>query len=516
MTTLVTTLAALCPLLLLLPGLVPAAVADRAPGRMRSGVTAAAAAAAALAAAAAIVLAVTGRAVPGALVHFDSVSATMLVLVSAIGAVVADYSRRYLDGDPGQGRFMKWLALTLASVLALVVAGNLLLLAFAWVATSLCLHRLLLFYGERPGAVLAARKKFIAARAGDAALIAAIAIAWVVFGTLEIAGLKASAAELAGRGEWSFSIHAIALLLAFAAILKSAQFPAHGWLVEVMETPTPVSALLHAGIVNAGGYLIVRLADLVALSAGALDLLLVVGAATAVIGAAVMLTQTSVKVSLAWSTVAQMGFMVMQLGLGAFAAALLHIIAHALYKANAFLSSGGVVAARRPGRLPPLPKRVLLPALAGSVAMVLAVGAALGMPAGEALGPTVLGCVLVMALVPTLATGAAAARGSTAFALRAWAMAGMVALLWFGLQSGASLLFGPALPGGTAPRFVLAPVLSVLVVLAFAALLVLNVARRSATPGRLLGALYVHLVNGFYVNAALNARLARPSSKGVD
>jgi NAD(P)H-quinone oxidoreductase subunit 5 len=513
MNALITTLAALGPLLLLVPGLVPAAMADGAPRRMRRAVTAAAAAASALAAAAAIGLALTGRAIPGTIIHLDSVSATMLVLVSAIGAVVADYSRRYLDGDPGQGRFMKWLALTLAAVLALVVAGNLALLAVAWVATSLCLHRLLVFYGGRPGAVLAARKKFIAARAGDAALLAAILIAWQVFGTLEIAGVRSAAAELAGRGEAGLAIHAVALLLAVAAILKSAQFPAHGWLVEVMETPTPVSALLHAGIVNAGGYLIVRMADVVALSAGALDALLVVGATTAVVGAAVMLTQTSVKVSLAWSTVAQMGFMVMQLGLGAFAAALLHIVAHALYKANAFLSSGGVVAARRPERLPPLPKRVLLPALAGAVAIVLAVGAALGMPATEALGPAVLGSVLVMALVPTLAT--AASGGSTAFALRAWALAGVVAVLWFALQSGASLLFGPALPEATAPRSALALVLSVLAVLAFAALLVLNVARRSAAPGRLLGALYVHLLNGLYVNAALNARLARPMPRGV-
>jgi len=513
MRTLLPFIAALGPVLLLLPALVPAAAADRAPQRMRRAVTAAAAAAAALAALVAVLLALGGTAIPGTIVHLDAVSAAMLLLVSAIGAVVADYSRRYLDGDPGQGRFMKWLALTLASVLVLVIAGNLALLAAAWVATSLCLHRLLLFYGARPGAVLAARKKFIAARVGDAALLLAVLLLWGSFGSLGLSEIREAASAMAARGEAGFALHAVALLLAAAAILKSAQFPAHGWLVEVMETPTPVSALLHAGIVNAGGFLIIRLADVVSLSAGALDLLLLVGAVTAVVGASVMLTQTSVKVALAWSTVAQMGFMVMQLGLGAFAAALLHIVAHALYKANAFLSSGGVVAARRPAPLPPLPKRVLLPALAGAVAIVLAVGAALGMPASEAPAAAVLGSVLVMALVPTLAT-AAAARGSAAFALRAWAMAGGVAVLWFALQAGAGALFAPALPEATAPRSPLAALLCVLTVLAFAALLVLNVARRSAVPGKLLGALYVHLLNGAYVNAAVNARLARPAAKG--
>jgi len=511
MRTLLPVLAALGPLLLVLLGLVPAAAADRASRRMRLAVTAAAGIAALSAAVVALALALGGRALPGAIIQLDSVSATMLLLVSSIGAVVADYSRRYLDGDPGQGRFMKWLALTLASVLALVIAGNLLLLAAAWVATNLCLNRLLLFYGTRPGAVLAARKKAIVSRVGDAALVLAFLLLWQGFGTLGIAELREAASALAARGEGGLLVGAIALLLAVAAVLTSAQFPAHGWLIEVMETPTPVSALLHAGIINAGGFLIIRFADVVALSPAALDLLLIVGAATSVIGAAVMLTQTSVKVALAWSTVAQMGFMVMQLGLGAFAAALLHIVAHALYKAHAFLSSGSVVAARRPAPLPPLPKRVLLPALGVAVAIVLAVGAALGMPAAEAPAAAVLGSVLVMALVPTLAT-AAAAPGSAAFVLRAWAMAGGVAVLWFGLQAGAAALFASALPEATAPRSLFAALLCVLTVLAFAALLVLNVARRSPVPGRLLGALYVHLLNGAYVNAAINARLARPAS----
>lgn len=142
-------------------------------------------------------------------------------------------------------------------------------------------------------------------------------------------------------------------MLALAAVRKSAQFPTHGWLTEMMEAPTPVSALLHAGVVNGGGFLLIRFADLMLLSPGVLAVLAMLGGFTALFGALVMLTQPAVKTSLAWSTVAQMGFMILQCGLALFPLALLHIVAHSLYKAHAFLASGGAVeqvaATRRPG-----------------------------------------------------------------------------------------------------------------------------------------------------------------------
>ena len=135
-------------------------------------------------------------------------------------------------------------------------------------------------------------------------------------------------------------------LLVAGAITKSAQFPFHTWLPQTMETPTPVSALMHAGIVNAGGYLIIRTSPLVSLTPWALTMLAIIGGVTACFAAVVMLTQTSVKKSLAYSTIAQMGFMMLQCGLGAFSAAMLHILAHSLYKAHAFLSSGSVISER--------------------------------------------------------------------------------------------------------------------------------------------------------------------------
>jgi NAD(P)H-quinone oxidoreductase subunit 5 len=258
-------------------------------------------------------------------------------------------------------------------VLGVISAGNLAFLILAWIATSVGLNTLLLFYRERPAAQLAAKTKFIASRLGDLFLICAAASLWMSFGTLAFPELFAAA-----RTAPSGTLALPAIFIVLAALLKSAQLPFHGWLVEVMETPTPVSALLHAGVINAGGFLVLRLADIVAPSESALHILSLVGGATALFGSIVMLTQTSVKAALAYSTIAQMGFMMLECGLGAFAAALLHILAHSLYKAHAFLSSGSVIDLARASWTPspggqPHPARFAL-ALAASVPVAFAVG----------------------------------------------------------------------------------------------------------------------------------------------
>ena len=247
-----------------------------------------------------------------------------------------------MDGELRQGAFTGWLCATLAAVMMLVISGNTLQLAVAWILTSVFLHKLLLFYPDRVAAQRAARKKWVTARAGDAALIVAVVVLHAQFGTGDIATIlnMAAAADMQAGATW------IAGALALAAILKSAQFPTHGWLTEVMETPTPVSALLHAGVINAGGFLLIRFADVMLLSPGVLAVLVMVGGFTALFGGLVMLTQSAVKTSLAWSTVAQMGFMILQCGLALFPLALLHIVAHSLYKAHAFLASGMAVDGR--------------------------------------------------------------------------------------------------------------------------------------------------------------------------
>src|SRR6056297_2136022 len=281
---------------------------------------------------------------PGSLelsILYDGVSCLMFAMVSFVGWVICRFSIRYLDGEPSPARYYRWVGWTIGAVSLMVLAGNLLFFLLAWVMTSWGLHRLLLHYGHRPAAQRAAWTKFTISRLGDAALIAATVLIYRDFGTFDFAALFAalptSPAGATASMQWA------AGLLVLGAATKSAQVPFHTWLPQTLETPTPISALMHAGIVNAGGFLVIRTSPLLALNPEALGVLAIVGGTTACFGAAVMLTQTSVKKALADSTIAQMGFMMLQCGLGAFSAAMLHIVAHSMYKAQAFLGSGNVL-----------------------------------------------------------------------------------------------------------------------------------------------------------------------------
>jgi len=273
-------------------------------------------------------------------VPFDSVGLTLALLVSLLGWVIINYSSRYLAGEQGQTRFVRAMLLTLTAVSVLVVSRNLLVIVLAWSATSLGLHHLLTFYGERKAAQVVAHKKFLVSRLAEVVLAVALVLVYETTGTLWLADLNAYLATLESL---PLSLQVAALLFALAATLKTAQLPLHGWLIQVMEAPTPVSALLHAGVVNMGGFILIRLAELISLAPLAQALLVVVGSLTAVLASLVMLTRVSIKVRLAWSTCAQMGFMLMEIGLGLYELALLHLVAHSLYKAHAFLSAGETV-----------------------------------------------------------------------------------------------------------------------------------------------------------------------------
>ena len=183
----------------------------------------------------------------GLSVRLDAVSAVMLLLVTFVGWVVVRYAATYMDGEARQGGFSGWLCATLAAVMMLVIAGSLLQFVLAWIATSLFLHKLLLHYPDRIAAQRAARKKWVTARLGDAALLVAVLLLFGRYGTGDIAEILNAASGGEGRDGAGF----VAAALAMAAILKSAQFPMHGWLTEVMETPTPVSALLHVAAIPA-------------------------------------------------------------------------------------------------------------------------------------------------------------------------------------------------------------------------------------------------------------------------
>jgi len=513
----------LAPLALIVVGLIPSQQADRRPKAMLRLARGASAFALGLALITTLVFFIGGDMTPahglvlgaggvGITLYYDALSAVISLLVSFVGAIVITYSKNYLDGDPGQGHFIKWLCLTLAAVLTLTISGNFLQFTLAWVASSLCLHQLLVFYQDRRAARLAARKKFIASRLGDLCLISTMALVYYVFGSLDFDVVFTKANALGDAATLPPQIHVIAMLLVVGAMLKSAQFPFHGWLTEVMETPTTVSALLHAGIINAGGFLILRLSDMVSLSVPALEMLAMVGGFTALFASVVMLTQTSVKVSLAWSTIAQMGFMMLQCGLGAFSAAALHIVAHSLYKAHAFLSAGSVVdisraswVARPHGK--PHPARLVV-GLAGAVGLTWAVSLAFGASLTRAPGVFALGAIMVMG-VTHLVANAIDERPSPFVVLRGVGLAVGVAVAYFALQLGAEVLMSGSLPEKQALRGPLDLAIVGLVIVLFGAVTVLQNAMPYKMADPRWQAFYVHLFNGFYVNAVTNRLVHR-------
>jgi len=461
-------------------------------------------------AAAALVFAFGPRVTPtlglggvGASLFLDRLGATMSLLVAFVGVIVVAYSGPYLGGEPSQPRFLRRLLLTLGAVLTLTMAGNLLLFALAWIATSLALNALLLFFPERPAAVLAARKKFVVSRLGDLALLAGMALAYGGAGTLDIPALLADARSPAPPPALAWAAFAFAL----AAMLKSAQFPLHGWLIEVMETPTPVSALLHAGVINAGGFLVLRFAALVALSPGALHALALVGAATALFGSSVMLTQTSVKGQLAHSTIAQMGFMMLECGLGAFSAAWLHLLAHSLYKAHAFLSSGGVIDIARASWSPnpggdPHPLRLAVGLTAAALA-ALPASALLGVDPLSQPGPFALACILGFGLTHLIAQGLD--ERATAYVFRRTFLSALaVAALYFALQGASETLFAETWPAPRGRSGLFDLIVAALVVASFGALTVFQTLLPTGARSGRAHALYAHVSNGLYINTLAN------------
>jgi len=282
-----------------------------------------------------------------ALLRLAPASLAIALLLAFLSLVIVRYSKDYLRGEPRLGRYLAMLQLTLAAVSVVVLTNHMLVLLTGWVAISLGLHQLLLFYPERPRAALAAHKKFLFARTAESFLLAAVLLLWSHHDTWLISEIVAAypAADL------TLTEQLAALCIAAAALIKCAQLPAHGWLIQVVEAPTPVSALLHAGIINLGGYLLILFAPLFAQASPAQWVVLVVAGLTTVLAALIMTTRISIKVKLAWSTSAQMGLMLVECALGLYDLALLHLLAHACYKAHAFLNAGSAVEADLTRRL---------------------------------------------------------------------------------------------------------------------------------------------------------------------
>lgn len=441
------------------------------------------------------------------ILRLDALSMTMLALIAFVGLVVIQFSRKYLDGEQRQGVFLGRICLTLCAVSMLVLSGSLLQLVVAWIGTSVALHRLLLYYDDRSRARSAARKKFICARIGDAFVILAAGLLYMAFGTGDLTHMFKVARELSESGDTPFSAMGAAVSIVLAAAFKSAQFPFHGWLTEVMETPTPVSALLHAGIVNAGGFLVVRFSDVIVLSGAALLALVLIGAITALIGSLVMLTQANVKTALAWSTIAQMGFMLLQCGLGAFSAATLHIVAHSLYKAHAFLSAGSGMAETRSTceeYVPPSPLNTLAAGVVSAL-VVLAVGTVMGMAPAEKPAIVALGVVLALGFTPMLARSFSQQHGEFLAGRFLLVVVGLSAA-YFALQSGAAALLRDTVAVASIPSGLESVTLVFLVATFGLTTLYALYLPRWATRWP---ALYVHASNGFYADAIFDRSMGK-------
>lgn len=432
-------------------------------------------------------------------IRLDLLTKLMLLLVSFIALVILRYSRNYLDGDRGQPRYLRAMLLTLAAVSVLVTTNNLLLLTLAWIGTGFGLHQLLTYYGERAPARLAARKKFVLSRLADVLLLVALVLVAGSLRTLEIDQIQAQLATLPTLPP---ALAGAALLLAVTAILKCAQLPFHGWLIQVMEAPTPVSALLHAGIVNIGGFVLIRLAALISRSPSAELLLVIVGSVTAVVSALVMTTRISIKVKLAWSTCAQMGFMLLQCGLGAYELALLHLLAHSLYKAHAFLSSGSAVATQRVADLVPKAAPAGFAArVAAGLAATLIVLMMLHGISHEGVGDAtaVLAVVLALSLPQLALAGAGDLRTRLALIATAVFVATLYAF-WHQLFEGRL---------GIGSSAVLDPLRMGIPLALFGALFLLQSWLAAHPRGALARRLYPHVFAGFYLDEIYTRLLAR-------
>ena len=442
-------------------------------------------------------------------VHVDALTGLMLLMVSVVGSAVSVYSVRYLDGDPGQARFSQWLAFTLSAVLLLVVSGNLIMLWLSWVASSFGLHQLLNFYSDRPAALLAARKKLLISRVGDVFLLFAFLLIYLIYGTVEYASLFERAQQMDAQ-PWTTLA---GLFLVVGAMTKSAQLPVHSWLPDTMETPTPVSAFMHAGIINAGGFLLIRLSPALTSAPFALEVLAVVGGTTAVFASVVMLTQTDIKKKLAWSTISQMGFMMLQIGLGAFALAALHIVGHSFYKAHAFLSAASTV---RTTVDPPGPKPTshqvgwvaLCLSLAGGGAVVAAFAVPLGI--GAKPGGFVLSAILALAVCQILLTRQRLAPGSRPALILALRDGAILAGIYFAL----AMIFEALLKGSVAYTSLATAstadtVIAGLVTALFTAAVVLQAMLPKLGKSAMGRRLYIHAYNGFYLGTLQDRFVAR-------
>ena len=274
--------------------------------------------------------------------YLDALSLLMLLVVTGVGFLIHLYSTSYMSGDEGYRRFFAYMNLFVAAMVTLVLADNLLLFYVGWEGVGLCSYLLIGFWYRNPENGAAAQKAFIVTRIGDTALAIGLFIIFSHLGTLSMQETSLRAAEAWGTGSMLATV--VAALLLIGALGKSAQLPLHVWLPDAMAGPTPVSALIHAAtMVTAGVYLIARMHSLFTLAPSVRQAVAVIGALTLVLAAVNAVMQRDIKRVLAYSTISQIGYMFLALGVGAWSAAMFHFLTHACFKALLFLAAGSVI-----------------------------------------------------------------------------------------------------------------------------------------------------------------------------
>lgn len=273
----------------------------------------------------------------------DSINSVMILVITGVGTLIHLFSVGYMSHDKRPAKYFAYLNLFLFNMLLLVLGDNLLVMFVGWEGVGLCSYLLIGFWFTDKEKAAAGMKAFVTNRIGDAGFLLGIFLLFAVFGTVSFSEIIARLPAVAESG-WMGPITLACLFLFVGATGKSAQIPLYVWLPDAMAGPTPVSALIHAAtMVTAGVYMIVRLGPLFLLAPNAMSVIAVVGALTALVGATIGLTQWDIKKVLAYSTVSQLGFMFLAVGVGAFTAAMFHLMTHAFFKALMFLGSGSVI-----------------------------------------------------------------------------------------------------------------------------------------------------------------------------
>jgi NADH-quinone oxidoreductase subunit L len=277
----------------------------------------------------------------------DSLTATMMLVVTFVSLMVHIYTIGYMRDDPGYQRFFAYISLFTFSMLMLVMSNNFLQLFFGWEAVGLVSYLLIGFWWKRPTAIYANLKAFLVNRVGDFGFLLGIGLVFAYAGSMDYATVFGKGAELAGKTlpgtDWSL-ITVICICLFIGAMGKSAQFPLHVWLPDSMEGPTPISALIHAAtMVTAGIFMVARMSPLFELSTAALSFVIVIGAVTALFMGFLGIVQNDIKRVVAYSTLSQLGYMTVALGASAYSVAIFHLMTHAFFKALLFLAAGSVI-----------------------------------------------------------------------------------------------------------------------------------------------------------------------------